>query len=657
MSAQPGTEMDLLEQQGSADAAAEVSIPDATADKQLEEPVRQQLGMYFVRVPRPALDDTSHTINKLETELSACFTKLKAINNKFQVKKGEANELRKQLSLARSLRNGSSPEFDEKMTRLKQMRELRKGYLDKIQDYKAGRAGLECRTEEELDEKIAEMEHSIQHDGLTLNAEKQLVKNISKLKSQREKIREFQGAQEGLAQLEAEAKKLKAVIDEIDGEVNILRGERDQAKDIIDDLSKKLTVVNAVIDEFQSERQDIEATKKEVQDQLKALREENDEAMFEFRANRKLGVELRDLVAEGKVEEAKQMAEEQVETYMGKLNSDKAFKQEYIKLWSEQRRYAVSELLPESGNAEGRPAAAGKGGPAGKGKDAATKPSAPLVPQGKAKAEALIAAALQEAGASLAAQRMAQPQQQQPPEPESSEEAEEAEEADSKPEPPARRVVPGASDDLIAVRKAKAPKAVAKHVTELPVLPNYEYELPVASEGKQSTNQLSADELKAQVREEQRQKAAEAEERKKRRQEQQVKKSKQAAQRQRAAEEAAAAAAKAAKAANRAAALAAAAAADVDVASGTDNERDEPLSRQEAAGERAVVAPASSNSKGGKGKGKGKQNVMVAVPAARPTPKRPAKPLVWYQQYSTELAVAAVVLVLLVLVYLAFTSN
>jgi hypothetical protein len=36
-------------------------------------------------------------------------------------------------------------------------------------DYKAGRAGLECRTEEELEEKIAEMEHSIQHDGLTLN--------------------------------------------------------------------------------------------------------------------------------------------------------------------------------------------------------------------------------------------------------------------------------------------------------------------------------------------------------------------------------------------------------------------------------------------------------------------------------------------------------
>jgi hypothetical protein len=34
--------------------------------------------------------------------------------------------------VARSLRNGSSPEFDEKMTRLKQLREMRKAILDKV---------------------------------------------------------------------------------------------------------------------------------------------------------------------------------------------------------------------------------------------------------------------------------------------------------------------------------------------------------------------------------------------------------------------------------------------------------------------------------------------------------------------------------------------
>lgn len=37
--------------------------------------------------------------------------------------------------------------------------------------------------------------------------------------------------------------------------MNILRGERDQAKDIIDDLQKKLAVVTAVLNDYDLERQ------------------------------------------------------------------------------------------------------------------------------------------------------------------------------------------------------------------------------------------------------------------------------------------------------------------------------------------------------------------------------------------------------------------
>lgn len=77
----------LLEQEHSADAAAEVQVP-ASADKaSLLPPEPVVRGIYFVRTPRPALDDNSATIQKLQTELTACFSKLKAINNKFQVKK------------------------------------------------------------------------------------------------------------------------------------------------------------------------------------------------------------------------------------------------------------------------------------------------------------------------------------------------------------------------------------------------------------------------------------------------------------------------------------------------------------------------------------------------------------------------------------------
>lgn len=65
-----------------------------------------------------------------------------------------------------------------------------------------------------------------------------------------------------------------------------------------------------------------------------------------------------------------------------------------------------------------------------------------------------------------------------------------------------RRVVPGASEELVAPRK-RAPKAAPKHVTELPVIPNYEYQLPTvgAASDKAASggNNLSADELKVGV--------------------------------------------------------------------------------------------------------------------------------------------------------------
>lgn len=50
-----------------------------------QEPAPVSKGLYFVRVPRPTFDDSA--IKKLDAELSVCFTKLKAINGKAQVKR------------------------------------------------------------------------------------------------------------------------------------------------------------------------------------------------------------------------------------------------------------------------------------------------------------------------------------------------------------------------------------------------------------------------------------------------------------------------------------------------------------------------------------------------------------------------------------------
>jgi hypothetical protein len=151
---------------------------------------------------------------------------------------------------------------------------------------------------------------------------------------------------------------------------------------------------------------------------------------------------VRDLVAAGQVEEARALCLAQVDEMMDKINSNAPFRAEYTKLWGQQRKYIVSELLPMSGPPEVRPAA--KGAPAARGM--------PAKPQGAQKAAAIIASVMEETSRVLAEKaRMAPP-------PEPSEEPEEPElepEASPEPEPAAvapRLVRPKASVDAAAIK-------------------------------------------------------------------------------------------------------------------------------------------------------------------------------------------------------------
>jgi hypothetical protein len=307
-------------------------------------------------------------------------------------------------------------------------------------------------------------------------------------------VREFQAAQGDLGQLEADLKRVKAMLAEQQDEFKIITGERDQVKVIITDLQAKLKTVTDAISYLDSERSEIEAHKGELQEQLRAAREDNDAAMAEYRENRKLSLALRDLVDAGEVGAAAQQAAQQVETYMAKLAADAAYRKEYLTLWCQQRKYLVSELLPQSGVV-----AAPVAPPPTKG---GAKAPGPAVPQGAAMAQAAIAAALEAADAELAAVRRAAPAPVRAATPSSEEEEEVEAEAPTAAAPAAdkqqRRIVPGAPDELLFVPKARQHKpADPLAAAAAPAAPAVEYEyLPPVydKDGKQEV--LSAAEQK-----------------------------------------------------------------------------------------------------------------------------------------------------------------
>lgn len=530
-----------------ADAKVEALAGDASIDANGGEPSSQQprgrQNLYFVRVPRPQIDDAP--IKELQIKLSATLGKLKEYNGKLAAKREVVQGLRGQVAVARSLKEEAAPEWQDKISKLGELKDIRKSYQDQIAALKALQSGLDVRTEEELDAKVAAMEAEISHGRLELREEKQMVRDISRLKAQRDRVRQSEAQKGQLTQLEGELAKVKATIKELDTEVSALRGERSQAVGILQEIQGKLREANEAIGELEGERAEHEAKKKALQEQIRTAQDESSVAMQEWRENRKFSLTVRDLVEAGKLEEAKAMCEEQVATYMTRLLSDSAYRKEYTQGWSEQRKYLVSELLPGSGvpqeDSRG-PRDKGPAGRGGKGDKAAAPRPEPKV-QGAAKAAALIEQLMQQAQATVAAQRGSQPQ----PEIEEEEEAvaEVAADADGGApdangdahKPPSAAVgpreVPGATEELLSVpKKAKSKVAgisgsstALKQVVELPKVADEEFEVPVvAKEGAAADEGLTEEQKKELIREENRRKAAEAEARKKRHKEAAVRK-------------------------------------------------------------------------------------------------------------------------------------
>lgn len=133
---------------------------------------------------------------------------------------------------------------------------------------------------------------------------------------------------------------------------------------------------------------------------LEKAREENNAGLSEYRENRSFSLRIRDLVAAGALDEARSLAAEQVEVMTARLGSDVAYAREYNAQWAAQRRYAVSDLLPESA-LNAKPREGSGGGSSGGGARNNGRERAAAVPPPKAngaeKARALIAALMSEA--------------------------------------------------------------------------------------------------------------------------------------------------------------------------------------------------------------------------------------------------------------------
>lgn len=435
---------------------------------------------------------------------------------------------------------------------------------------------------------------------------------------------------------------IKDIIADMDKEFDVIKTERNAANGIKKDIWTKLEKVGGELKELEAEQAEAVAKKNEVLEQLEKQRKEIDASMVDYRANRKLSLDVRDMVAAGQVEEARALATQQVDEWLSKLSTDTAARKDYQKLWAEQRRFAVSELLPGSSVYAQQQAAATKAAPAGKGaapaKGAAKGAAAPKavidpVVSGAQKAKSIIESLLSEASRDAAVRARAAPAYQ-PDDDDSGDADEEVEAAPAKrPEPVvAKPAAPAAPAKLVTDAAAAAANAFNFKV-ELPKVEHEEFVPPVVKDEETETEA----QRREREREEQRKKAAEAEERKKKREEQAVRRRQQAAETAKRLEEER-------KERDRQARAAALQAKTQPATDESANESPAPAAAEVAAQRAAAASAAAAKA------ALEKKQAAVAKRPAKKDPLRPAKKI--WEEHQGYIVLAAVLLITLLLIFL-----
>jgi len=452
-------------------------------------------------------------IKALEQEVETYQAQVRLFSESLNVHKVDRDAIRENVRTARDALKRCKDAFDAKNAEVKPLRDALQAGGQASRKLREEYADLEARSESELDTKLASLKNRIEHESIPLSEEKKIITTIKKLEAQRPRIKEFQATAGVVSKGRADVDNLRAELKEHDAELSVLRKEKDTQQAILTKFREQESEADSKVEAAMAERRKV----KELQDAAftrmnearKSQRTKND-AHF---TNRRLSRTVRELIAAGKVEEARAMCAKQMEEMHAKLASNDEFRGQYYAQWEE-----VKKMRAEAeGEEHYRDEDVKKGGSKGNGdrKTDGSSRSGPKEPVVKPamKAQAVIAAALE--GAAIAAVEEQAPVVHETP------------------------VVSAHHSKNVSVEdlsyavgavgaggtKAKKPKQQPKYVAEPVVVPEDNFTLPEAILKKDAETSTAAA-TKAAERERNRQLQAEAEARKQKREMEKAKRKK-----------------------------------------------------------------------------------------------------------------------------------
>ncbi|KAI4317066.1 hypothetical protein L6164_024976 [Bauhinia variegata] len=313
----------LCDMQGNQDSrpTQEGSTADILDGRNMGAEVGKRPFYFLIRLPRPDDEDIKEQIKHAQFQVDEKTKGRDAIRAEIQFEKAALKECGQGVEAAISAQRSARELLKSKRQEMDSVQSMMNRLNNAI-------------SVGDIDGRIRNMEHMIEHETLPLKEEKQLLRQIKQLKQQREELSSNMGKHDQL-QLRLDQK------DSIEDHFKHLQMLRKEVESFRHDVLKAEAVTKAAknkyddeynkLSEFLARFKAADNIRQEAYAKLQALRKQLYEKNKYFRDYKSAANKANELASKGNREELQGFCVNQVERIMGLWNQNDEFRREYVK--------------------------------------------------------------------------------------------------------------------------------------------------------------------------------------------------------------------------------------------------------------------------------------------------------------------------------------
>ncbi|XP_048430843.1 calponin homology domain-containing protein DDB_G0272472 [Pyrus x bretschneideri] len=299
-------------------SSGEVSTADAVEGQNKGAEVEKRPFYFLIKIPRYDDENLKEEIKQAQLHVEEKTKSRDAIRSKIQMKRATCKEYFDKFEAARSEERAARDLFKAKRKEMDSVQLM----INKVKN---------AISIEDLDYKIRNMEHSMEHETLPLKEEKQFIREIKQLKQLREQLSSSLGKQDEVQEALDQKDHVEQSSKVLRKEMDLLRENLLKAEAVTQVAKKKFNEENNMLNEILSQFRAADDIRQEAYAHLQGLRKKQYEKNKYFWRYKDDAKAANNLALSGDREQLQHLCINQVETVMELWNNNDDFRKEYLR--------------------------------------------------------------------------------------------------------------------------------------------------------------------------------------------------------------------------------------------------------------------------------------------------------------------------------------